>query len=97
MSSGLRDELLSNTFFHSFYRTMAPSSSNFPSQEFGSHLYASWYLFSRAYSDQILGIYPIHLLLGMAYAPILVQALPVITWMIPSSTLKLREARSHLA
>lgn len=97
MSSGLRGKLLSNDPFHSFYRLMTPPSCIFVGQEFGSHLYALWHLCSHAYSDQILEITPVHLLLGMACAPILVQALPIITCMTPSSPLKLDEARSHLA
>lgn len=74
---------------------MVPSSSNFPSQKFGSHLNALGCTPAPPYRD-ILGIAQVYLL-GIACVSILVQALSFITWMTPSNPLTLCKPGSPLA
>lgn len=85
---------------------MVPSSSYFSSQKFGSHLYASWYLPSFPYSDQVLEISP-QVTKSLKYLPnppscmacarIWVQALSFPNRMNSSSPLKLYNPKSPLA
>lgn len=91
-SFGLRNKLMNNASFSSFY---GASSSDFLSQRSGSHLDALQYIPAHPYSD-IFGITQIYLL-GIACVPILVQVLSFITWMTPSNPLILYDQDSPLA